>query len=191
MKRPPDYYIEVILSRIKLGYYKLMGCNFGSRIRLSRGVQFHLDYKKIRLSNLVALDRHVTIICAGRDNSSRFLVDIGIKVYINRFTVIDAVESITIGAETMIGSHCYITDHDHSFQGFSPTIPKGQLPLTGSPTTIEENVWIGSHVVVLKGVSIGRNSVIGAGSVVTRSIPPNVVAVGNPCRVLKELDIDR
>ena len=52
---------------------------------------------------------------------------------------------------------------------------------------IEDNVWIGGGVSILGGVTIGRNSIIGAGSVVTRDIPANVIAVGNPCRVLRPL----
>lgn len=60
------------------------------------------------------------------------------------------------------------------------------------PVHIGENVWLGAGVIVLPGVTIGENSVIGAGSVVTRDIPANVVAVGNPCRVLREItDRDR
>ena len=55
------------------------------------------------------------------------------------------------------------------------------------PVHIGENVWIGAGAVVVPGVTIGDNSVIGAGSVVTRDIPANVVAVGNPCRVLREI----
>lgn len=55
------------------------------------------------------------------------------------------------------------------------------------PVHIEDHVWIGSNVVILPGVTIGKNSVIGAGSVVTRDIPPDVVAVGNPCRVLRPI----
>lgn len=55
------------------------------------------------------------------------------------------------------------------------------------PITVGNNVWIGANVAVLSGVTIGDNVVIGAGSVVTKSIPSNVVAVGNPCRVLRPL----
>lgn len=55
------------------------------------------------------------------------------------------------------------------------------------PVHIGNNVWIGANSVVLPGVTIGENSVIGAGSVVTKDIPANVVAVGNPCRVLREI----
>ena len=55
------------------------------------------------------------------------------------------------------------------------------------PVVIGENVWIGSGAIILPGVTIGDNSIVGAGSVVTRDIPANVVAVGNPCRVLREI----
>ncbi len=55
------------------------------------------------------------------------------------------------------------------------------------PVRVEENVWIGAGAILLPGVTVGKNSVIGAGSVVTRDIPPNVVALGTPCRVLREI----
>ena len=56
------------------------------------------------------------------------------------------------------------------------------------PIRIEDDVWTGANVVILPGVAIGKNSVIGAGSVVTKDIPENVVAVGNPCRVLRPIN---
>ena len=55
------------------------------------------------------------------------------------------------------------------------------------PIKIEDGVWIGGGAILLPGVTIGRNSIIGAGSVVTRSIPPDCIAVGNPCRVIRKL----
>ena len=57
----------------------------------------------------------------------------------------------------------------------------------GVPITIGNNVWIGGNATILPGVNIGDNSVIGAGSVVTKDIPSNVLAVGNPCRIIKKL----
>ena len=56
------------------------------------------------------------------------------------------------------------------------------------PVTIEDNVWIGGGVIILPGVTIGKNSVIGAGSVVNKSIPPNSLAVGNPCKVIRKIN---
>ena len=57
-----------------------------------------------------------------------------------------------------------------------------------APVVIEDDAWIGAHSIVLKGVTIGARSIVGAGSVVTRSITADCVAVGNPCRVIKSLD---
>jgi acetyltransferase-like isoleucine patch superfamily enzyme len=59
---------------------------------------------------------------------------------------------------------------------------------TGAPIVIEDDVWLGGNVIVLPGVTIGARSVIGAGSVVTKSIPPDVFAAGNPCRVIKPIE---
>lgn len=56
-----------------------------------------------------------------------------------------------------------------------------------NPIVIEDNVWIGANVTIMKGVTIGKNSLIGTGSIVTKSIPENVVAAGNPCKVLRPL----
>ena len=58
------------------------------------------------------------------------------------------------------------------------------------PVTVGHNVWIGGNIVILPGVSIGDNSIIGGGSVVTKDIPANVIAVGNPCKVIRELTED-
>ena len=56
-----------------------------------------------------------------------------------------------------------------------------------APIVIEDDVWVGAHSIILKGVTIGARSIIGAGSVVTKNIPPDCVAAGNPCRVIKSL----
>lgn len=96
---------------------------------------------------------------------------------------ITAAESITIGANTMIAAECSINDCDwHGL--YNRTRP---FRCT-RPVTLGNNVWLGARVIVCKGVTIGDNSVVGAGSVVTSDIPPNVVAAGNPARVVKELN---
>ncbi|EGU41467.1 galactoside O-acetyltransferase, partial [Vibrio ichthyoenteri ATCC 700023] len=95
---------------------------------------------------------------------------------------------ITIGHHVMIGPNVTLTTAGHPID---PTIRK-HIAQFNVPIFIGDNVWIGANVVVLPGVSIGENSVIGAGSVVTKDVPANVVAVGNPCRVLREIsDHDR
>lgn len=64
---------------------------------------------------------------------------------------------------------------------------RGRLLEFGSPITIEDDVWIGGNTVINPGVTIGRGTIIGSGSVVTKDIPPGVIAVGNPCGVLREI----
>ncbi len=90
---------------------------------------------------------------------------------------------ISIGSNTMLASDVYISDSDwHGI--YDRTTEAGQA----APISLGENVWIGFGAIIGKGVTIGRNTIIGAGSVVTRNIPENVIAAGNPCRVLRELD---
>lgn len=93
-------------------------------------------------------------------------------------------EKITIGNSCLIGDMVSIMDSD--FHG----IKVSQRQETGevAAITIEDNVWLGVRVVILKGVKIGENSVIAAGSVVTKSIPSNVVAGGVPAKVLRSID---
>lgn len=83
----------------------------------------------------------------------------------------------------MIGPNVTLTTAGHPID---PAI-RQQVAQFNIPITVGDNVWIGANVVVLPGVTIGENSVIGAGSVVTKDVPANAVAVGNPCRVLREI----
>ena len=94
------------------------------------------------------------------------------------------VAPIVIGQDVLIGPNCSL------YTAIHPTEPGPRRAKweSAAPITLGDNVWLGGSVVVCPGVSIGENSIIGAGAVVTRSIPPNSVAVGNPARVIKALD---
>lgn len=90
---------------------------------------------------------------------------------------------IYIGDKTMIGPNVTVCTTGHpAYPLYREMVAHYSLPIH-----IGKNVWIGANSVVLPGVTIGDNTVIGAGSIVTRDIPANVVAVGNPCRVMREL----
>ncbi len=95
-------------------------------------------------------------------------------------------ERVTIGDNVAVGANSVIVDTD-----FHPIDPKARLldPQNGktAPIVIEDNVFIGMNCHILKGVTIGQNSVIGAGSVVSRSIPPDSIAAGNPAIVIRSL----
>lgn len=110
-------------------------------------------------------------------------VSIGDGTYANmNLTLIDDWK-ITIGKNVLIGPNVTLCTTGH------PVHPKHRGDgMYSFPITIGDNVWIGGNVIVLPGVTIGENSVIGAGSVVTKDIPANVVAFGSPCKVYREIN---
>ncbi len=110
-------------------------------------------------------------------------ITLGDNVLVSPGTRIISSFGIEIGSNTMIASDVYISDSDwHGI--YDRTSEAGQA----KPISIGENVWLGLGAIVGKGVTIGRNSIVGAGSVVTKDIPENVIAAGNPCRVVRPLD---
>ena len=98
--------------------------------------------------------------------------------------------SIVANERILIGNHCLIGDmvaiYDCDFHELAPGTRNRSHGQT-APVTVEDNVWLGSRVVVLKGVTIGQNSVVGAVSVVTRSVPPNTIVAGIPAKVIGSL----
>lgn len=103
----------------------------------------------------------------------------------NNFTAISEHKSITIGEKVFIGT--YVEIYDSNFHGLEPDRRNVSSPDEAAAVVIEDNVFLGSNVKILKGVTIGRDSVIANGSLVTRSIPPGVIAGGNPAKVLRAL----
>lgn len=113
---------------------------------------------------------------------------IGDNFYANFNLVLVDDINIFIGNNVMFAPNVTISTTGHPIH---PDLRKNGEQFS-FPVKIEDNVWIGSNAVILPGVTIGENSVIGAGSVVTKDIPKNVVAVGNPCKVLRPItDRDR
>ena len=110
-------------------------------------------------------------------------VHFGNGVYANsNLTLVDD-GHIYVGDKVMFGPNVTIATANHPIE---PTLRAKGLQYN-KDVHIAENVWIGAGVIIVPGVHIGKNSVIGAGSVVTKDIPENVVAVGNPCRILREI----
>lgn len=110
-------------------------------------------------------------------------ISIGKRFFANfNFTVLDEAR-VTIGDDCFIGPNVSIYTACHS----TDPVERNTRQEWAKPVTIGNNVWIGGSVTILPGVSIGDNVTIGAGSVVTRNIPSNTLAVGNPCKVVKNL----
>lgn len=128
------------------------------------------------------------------NNNVEYCITIGENVQINDYVHIGAVGSITIGNNVLMASKIYISDHNHgSYDEISSDHPMS-VPLNRKaickPVVIEDNVWIGESVCILPGVTIGSGSVIGALSVVTKSIPPYCIAAGSPAKIIKKYDFE-
>ena len=111
-------------------------------------------------------------------------IEIGENFYSNYNLIILDCAKVTIGANVLIGPNVGIYTAGHPLH-FEKRIQEFEYAL---PITIGNNVWIGGNVVINPGITIGDNTVIGSGSVVTKNIPSNVIAVGNPCKVLREIN---
>lgn len=118
-----------------------------------------------------------------------FRCDFGFNIYAKGFLFVNYncvfldTSKITLGANTFIGPGTCLSCASHPIQAKE----RNQGYVCSQPITIGENVWIGANCTVRGGVTIGENTVIGGGSVVLKDVPANVVAAGNPCRVIREI----
>ena len=111
-------------------------------------------------------------------------IHVGDHVYLNCLCVILDCNEVHIGHHVLIGPAVQIYTAAHALEAEA----RIQGWEVAKPIVIEDNVWIGGGAILLPGVRIGRNAVVGAGAVVSRSVPANTVAVGNPARVIREID---
>ena len=127
-----------------------------------------------------------------------FHCDYGKNIHIGNNVIINMNCTFVDNKEITIGNYVLIASNVQIYTSSHPVLPQERLIFENTkgpesffktfalPVEIRDNVWIGGGCIILPGVTIGKNSVIGAGSVVTRSIPENSVAVGNPCRVIRQ-----
>jgi acetyltransferase-like isoleucine patch superfamily enzyme len=158
----------------------------GDGVQLTRPWGLEIIGPNICIGNHVHINSapgHPTKLCTWKAGDDWGRVTLGDYVLISPGTQIISSRDISIGANTMIASGVYISDSD-----WHGTYDRLREAGAARPIVIEENVWIGVRAIVGKGVTIGRNSIVGAGSVVTKDIPANVIAAGNPATVKRELD---
>lgn len=161
---------------VKLG----PSCKFNGRIFVRKYPESNITIGKNckflsrKNSNLIGINHNCIISTSQRGA----IIEIGDNCGFSG-TVIGCFNKITIANNVRCGANTVITDSDWHQNDRRVGDPM--------PIHISENAWLGLNVVVLKGVSIGENSIIGANSVVVKDIPPNVVAAGNPCKIIKNL----
>ena len=155
---------------------------------------------RIRGRSFISLGNNLTTGVGCRldafSDNLKVCIEFGDNVQINDYVHIAAIESVKIGNRVLIASHVFISDHNHGFYGLnnihsSPLTPPEERELSSCPISIEDDVWLGEFVAVLPDVIIGKGSIIGAMSVVTRSIPEYSIAVGSPAKVIKRYDFDK
>lgn len=143
---------------------------FGPHIELGERVQI-----------TATLDRPVSLF-----NWSGEGIHVGDYAVINPGARISSAVGVTIGANALLATDVYISDCDwHG--AYDRLYSRGK----SAPVTLKRNVWVSERAVICRGVTIGENSIVGAAAVVTRDVPDNVVVVGNPACVVRELDPER
>lgn len=129
------------------------------------------------------------------DHNNHDSLVIGKNVELNDYVHIAAGEKVVIGDDVLIASRVFISDLNHgNYTGIdqdNPLVKPNDRKLSTKPVIINDNVWIGESVCILAGVTIGKGSVIGAMSVVTKNIPEFSIAVGSPAKVVKMYDFEK
>ena len=153
--------------------------------RVFIGEYSYLDPKSIRTKIVLGSDVYISRLCRLSSGSSEdYIGEVIIEdsVHVGQNCFIDGTGKLKISKDSVLGPNVVFLTGNHEFK--NPTVPirfQGGIP---KPIVIEEDVWLGANVIVLGAVTIGKGSVIGAGSVVTKDIPPYSVAIGVPAKVI-------
>jgi acetyltransferase-like isoleucine patch superfamily enzyme len=174
------HYLARLRSVAHVRALTLLGYRGSTDVQLDAGVRIS-DPRGVVLGARVHLCRGVKIECLAVEGSpTPGRVQIGDHVFIGERSTITSHARIAIGRLTMMGHSCSIMDFNH---GTAPGTPMARQPGRTAEVQIGEDCWLGAGVIVLPGVTIGSGTVVAAGSVVTRSLPENVIAAGVPAEV--------
>lgn len=154
-------------------------CSIGKGVFIPRPIEIRgIDDGRLEVGDNVTIDTGARLHAANKAT-----LRVGDRVGIGPYNIFNAFDDLTIGDDTMFGPFININCADHGMELGTPM--REQYGEYG-PVSIGKDCWLGSMVVVTRGVTIGDGAVIGAGSVVTRDIPPYTIAAGAPCCALKE-----
>ena len=160
--------------------------SFGFRSRIVSPVLL-TNPRYVSIGSRVSIWKGSRIEALGITRGGMPKIEIGDDTVIHMDFHCGAAESVKIGRDVLIAGRVYITDHDHALD--HPTLSaRWAEGLVSKAVVIEDGVWLGEGCVVLKGVTVGKRSVVGANAVVTKDVPPGVVVGGIPARVIKKID---
>lgn len=137
----------------------------------------------IEIGNNFNLGTYCTLYCQDPEKGSKILIGNNVSLNYNVSLNADSSGEIVIGDDVLIGPMTIFRASNHNFDSID--LPIRKQGHTAGKIVIENNVWIGANVIVLPNVKIGESSIIGAGSIVTKDIPPFSIAVGNPAKVIR------
>jgi acetyltransferase-like isoleucine patch superfamily enzyme len=187
-----------MLKRYRLiGFFQLIISYLGTKLffRNARLIRFPFDIRnKSNIDLGIGLTTGVGCrIEAYPKIKNNIVLHFGENVQMNDFVHITAMQSVIIGNNVLLASKIYISDCSHgSYSGDEndshPNLIPVDRPLFANPVLIEDNVWLGEFVSVLPGVKIGKGTIVGANSVVSKSLPPYVIAVGAPAKPIKKFN---
>jgi len=178
-----EWRLRFASERLRVFRYKISGVVIGEKSTFQKGITFIYGWRT-RFGKECVVDAYAQFKCpTSVDSGIQYNIYIEDNVFIGRGTIIDSNLSIKIGKGTFIAPYCFITDTNHRFT--SADIPIRSQGWEYKPVRIEEDVWVGAHVVIVAGVMIGKGSVVAANSTVTNDVPPGVVVGGSPARIIK------
>lgn len=166
--------LSILKSVIYLIYWRLLGIQIGKKVRLKR--LYVLWPNKVSIGNNCILEHNIVFKHDGPWSQGRSII-IKNDVFIGNNCEFNINCGITIHPYSNISSGCKFIDHNHGIKAGELIGPQRS---ESASIVIEEDVWLGVNVIVLKGVTIGKGAVIGAGATVTKSIPPNEIWTGIP-----------
>lgn len=167
------------------------GClRVGDDVSIEANSWLHcLAERGVIIGSHTSLGRNLWLHCGGREEDHAIgWFEIGEYSYIGPNGVMGAGGGIKIGSHVQMGPGVTITAENHRFD--DPTVRIDQQGLYHQGVVVEDDVWIGGRATILDGVTIGRGSVIGAGAVVTKSLPPYSIAVGIPAKVIRQRNVE-
>jgi serine acetyltransferase len=177
-------FLDRVASRCYTLLMRTQFAAWGPRSRLGRGAKL-VEPQLVHVGGDVVLGEHVWLNAKDERRDRMPTLRIGDGTSIGRFAQINAWRSVTIGRNVLIADRVFISDADHNYSDPSTPICEQGDAFIG-PVTLRDGCWIGIGAVILPGVTVGRNAVVGANAVVTRDVPDCAVVGGVPAKIIKQ-----
>lgn len=182
-----DFKVRAAFMYLRAGFFAKRFRSFGKHILIGGHTQLR-GCHHISLGNEVKICRNTVLTAWDRYGNQRFTpqITVGDGTHFGDGCHITAINNITIGRNVLFGKYVLVTDNNHGTRAESGSLPPTDRPLVSKgPVVIGDNVWIGEHACIMPGVTIGRNAIIAAGSIVTHDVQPDTAVAGNPAKPIR------